>query len=181
MRLPGSAFATIALAASAFAAGGCQSTNPPGPHPQQHAAINAATIEALNRSAVDEAIISQHTLYPYHFVRHSAELNELGRRDLHVLLAHYRAFAAPHGMPQPLNVRRGDTPSALYEARLATIVRNLADAGLSRDAIEIADGMPGGDGASTDRVITILAAEARAAAAVRGRQGLDSGGAGGRR
>ena len=50
--------------------------------------------ELMTNSPFDESIkngiISQHTVYPYHFVSDSARLNELGERDLQVLAAYYK-------------------------------------------------------------------------------------------
>ena len=50
--------------------------------------------ELMTNSPFDESIkngiISQHTIYPYHFVSDSARLNELGERDLQVLAAYYK-------------------------------------------------------------------------------------------
>lgn len=147
---------SLILAASLLMCG-CQGGD--RPQPGQHDRVNAAIVQALNQSAIDEAIIIQHTLFPYHFVPHSAQLNSLGQRDLNVLLGHYASFPGPE---QPLNVRQGDTPSALYEARVQTVARAIADAGISRANIEIRDGFAGGPGLAAEHVIVILSAEREA-------------------
>ena len=59
---------------------GCQSkstaTNtdlkPKGPVNESQRAINTAIIQNYEVSEIDDAIIRQHTLYPYHFVENSA-------------------------------------------------------------------------------------------------------------
>jgi hypothetical protein len=144
---------TLSLAAVAVIACGCQ-RHPPGP--QQHADVNVALVRALNQSAVDEAIIVQHTIYPYHFVRHSAQLNRLGERDLGILLNHYLSFPSPE---QPLNIRRGPEPEPLYAARVETILTAVTAAGVDADRIDVRDGLPGGAGMASDRVILIHAAD----------------------
>src|ERR1044071_5771977 len=58
--------------------------------PEQEA-IDAALVHAVSDTAINNAIITQHTLFPYHFVSGTAELNELGQRELAVLCDHYRA------------------------------------------------------------------------------------------
>lgn len=89
-------------------------------------------------------------MYPYHFVSDAEELNELGRRDLLVLAGHFRRH---EGI---LNVRRGETPPELYEARLTHTIDELRKAGVDTDRMGIADGMPGGAGMPSTRVINIM-------------------------
>jgi hypothetical protein len=128
---------------------GCQSQ--PKPHPDDHAEANRAMVQWLNNAAIDNAIIRQHTLYPYHFVANSEKLNDLGYRDVMVLGNFYRMN------PGKVNVRKADTPDGLYEARIDYVVRALEHHGVSRNRIEVVeDGFPGGDGASSQRVMQIL-------------------------
>jgi hypothetical protein len=121
---------------------------------------------SVTENAVNQAIIAQHTVYPYHFVTSAAVLNELGQHDLQVLAAHY----AEH--PGQLNIRQGDAPPDLYEARRAVVMDSLVKAGVDVSRVAIGDGLPGGEGMPSEGVITILEAEpAFEAGTTRGRTG----------
>lgn len=112
--------------------------------------LDVELVNSLNDLEVDNAIIAQHTLYPYHFVSNGEELNELGLRDLSVLARH---FAKHEGT---LNVRRGETAPELYEARVTHVIAELKNAGVDTGRMSIADGMPGGAGMPSDRVVVIV-------------------------
>lgn len=103
-------------------------------------------------AAVDNAIIRQHTIYPYHFVPGSADLNGLGRRDLGVLALHY----ASH--PGQVNVAQGDASPELYERRVAAVLDALREAGIESGQLTFADGPAGGDGLSSRSVQILLEA-----------------------
>ncbi|MEX2219257.1 MAG: hypothetical protein WD749_10925 [Phycisphaerales bacterium] len=145
--------AALLAASAALSAGGCQNKHGTTPIHDDRGAYNIWTIETVNDGSVRNAVIAQHTLYPYHFVDFSDQLNELGRRDVQVLAAHYRRY------PGPVNIRRGSEPEDLYRARVAAVAEALASGGVDREKIRIADGMPGGPGNPADRVITIQDAE----------------------
>jgi hypothetical protein len=106
--------------------------------------------EEIQNASLNNAIVAQHTLYPYHFEAGSAELNELGVRDLDVLVAHFLKSAGD------LNVRRGGAAQGLYEARLRTVLEKLAAAGVQSRSVAVKDGLPGGEGISSERVLEIL-------------------------
>ena len=110
--------------------------------------------DAIRNASLNNAIITQHTLYPYHFVGGSAQLNDLGERDLHVLADHFKKALA--GMPGELNVRRGNASEALYEARVKLVLESLTAYGCEGGTVSVKDGLPGGDGMASDRVIVIL-------------------------
>jgi hypothetical protein len=112
--------------------------------------IDTELVKTLNNVGVENAIITQHTIYPYHFVTDSEQLNDLGRRDLAVLARHFAENAGT------LNVRRGKTPAALYEARVAQVTESLKQAGVDMARLSVSDEMPGGTGMSSERVVTIL-------------------------
>lgn len=132
-----------------FITQGCESN--PKPQPSDHAEMNRAMVQWLNNAAIDNAIIRQHALYPYHFVANSQELNDLGRRDVMVLSNFYRMN------PGKVNVRKAGTPDELYEARVQYVVQAMEHYGVDPNRIEvIKDGFPGGDGASAERVMQIL-------------------------
>lgn len=140
-----SAIVLLALSAA------CRTLNPPL---EERRAVNAWMVSSLSDTAINRAIIVQHTLYPYHFDLDGETLNELGKHDLRVLAAHYEEH------PGQLNVPRGDTTEALYTARIATVIKTLADAGVEKDRITLADALPGGDGMVSERLLNILEYEA---------------------
>ncbi len=136
------------LGATAVSAAGCTDLGMP-----KDRDVNSALVSSYNDMAINNAIIVQHTLYPYHFVSDGAVLNELGAHDLKILAGHYRDY------PGPLTVRQGDVPKALYEARLTFVRQALVDAGVVSERITVGDGAVGGDGATADRVLTVLERE----------------------
>jgi len=117
---------------------------------------DVALVQAHYDVGIRRAVIEQHTLYPYHFVANAAQLNDLGRHDLAVLAEHYQEH------PGPLNVRRGETPEGLYDARVAAVRNALADAGVHAK-IDPADALPGGRGMASEKVIQILEDESKKA------------------
>jgi hypothetical protein len=112
--------------------------------------INSQLIKSYNDIAIQNAIVSQHTLFPYHFVADGAELNELGQRDLAALTSHFIKY------PGHLNIRRGKTAAALYEARVNMVHEKLLEAGIDMKRISISDDMPGGSGITSERMLVIL-------------------------
>jgi len=133
-----------ALAASAISA--CRSAPEGGEELRGRSAAWAG--DAFRNASLNQAILTQRTLYPYHFETGSPGLNDLGRRDLGVLAAHTGAG------PLEINVRRGATSPALYEARVKHVLEALAAAGAASATVR--DGLPGGEGLSSERVIVIL-------------------------
>lgn len=129
---------------------GCQQSTEQGP--DKHL-VNSRLIHSYNDTAIENAIISQHTLFPYHFVQNRAELNELGQRDLAVLAGHFMKH------PGSLNIRRHEITAELYEARVNFVRERLRQAGINVERMSISDGMPGGSGMASERVLTILEEE----------------------
>ena len=115
--------------------------------------IDAELVNSYNDIAVQNAIISQHTLFPYHFVKNGAELNELGERDLAVLANHFMEH------PGQLNIRRSDSSMDPYQARVDFVLDRLKKAGIDTERIRISDGMPGGSGMLSEKVLVILEEE----------------------
>ncbi|MCE5185282.1 MAG: hypothetical protein LLF76_04055 [Planctomycetaceae bacterium] len=101
--------------------------------------------------AIQNAIISQHTIYPYHFVNNSATLNTLGQRDMAVLAAHLAQN------PGQLSVRRGRTEGPLYQARVESVKARLAEGGVDNGRIRLGDGFAGGEGMDSSEIIDVLA------------------------
>ena len=116
-------------------------------------AVNPLIVRHLYDVHVNNAIVRQQTIFPYHFGPNSTDLNDLGRHDLRVLTAYYRQY------PGKLNVRRSDGEDELYDARVQTVVKALADGGVEMDRVTIADERPRGDGMISERVVTILTRE----------------------
>jgi hypothetical protein len=113
--------------------------------------LDTELVKTLNNIGVENAIITQHTLYPYHFVVDGEKLNDLGQRDFAVLARHFTEH------PGLLNVRReeGISPE-LYKARVAYVTSRLKDAGIDPARVSISDGMPGGPGLPSEQVVTVL-------------------------
>jgi hypothetical protein len=107
-------------------------------------------VSMVNNIAVENAIITQHTLYPYHFEPAGAKLNELGLSDLDVLIRHYREHAGT------LNLRRGETSNEVYQARILYVIDRLRKAGIERERVEIKDGMAGGPGMASEQVVEVM-------------------------
>lgn len=113
--------------------------------------LDQELIKTLNNVGVENAIITQHTLYPYHFVVDGEKLNDLGQRDFAVLARHFTEH------PGLLNVRQGEGISPdLYKAHVAYVTSRLKDAGIDPARVSISDGMPGGPGLPSERVVTVL-------------------------
>ena len=162
-------FAGPILCAALFL--GC---NSPGQPMTGESELNGRIVESIRDTGINNAIITQHTLYPYHFTPYGAELNELGSRDLGVLATHYKDH------PGELGVRRGPTTTDLYRLRLAAVRESLVKAGVNMNRITMADAMPGGKGMSSEQVIHII--EGRNSPSVplyySDQQGASSGGTG---
>lgn len=120
---------------------------------QEDGNLDVELVKTLNNVGVENALIAQHTIYPYHFVANAGELNELGQHDLAVLANHFREY------PGALNVERGNETGTLYEARVAHVVAKLKAAGVDTDRMTVAGGMPGGSGMPSERLVPILESE----------------------
>ena len=107
-------------------------------------------VSVVNNIAVENAIVTQHTLYPYHFEPNGAKLNELGLSDLEVLIRHYNDH------PGTLNIRRGEATGEVYQARVQYVLDKLRGGGIARERVAIQDGLPGGPGMATEQVVKVL-------------------------
>ena len=134
----------------------------------QRQPVNRWAIATMDDESVANAIIAQHTLYPYHFLSNSADLNELGERDVKILARHYSRY------PGEINLRRGSENDAMYDARIQSVTRLLTVLGVAQGGIKIVDRAPGGDGVASERAVEILARSMAAS-------GSDSGGGSGDR
>jgi len=118
--------------------------------------LNSGLIESYGNISINNAIVSQRTLFPYHFVNNSAELNELGKNGLDVLIKHFVKN------PGELNIRQGEVSNRIYQARVNLVLEKMQEAGIDRNKITISDGMPGGSGMSSEEVSVILKNDSKA-------------------
>ena len=113
--------------------------------------LNTWLANSLKNTAVENAMITQHTLFPYQFVQNSPRLNELGEAQMELLSVHYREN------PGELSIRKGNASDSLYDSRIEMVRNFLGAAFVDMGRMTIEDAAPGGDGASSERVISILA------------------------
>lgn len=112
--------------------------------------LNRKLVKSLFNMQVENAVITQHTLYPYHFVENSAELNTLGEKDFEILSEHFAAH------PGKLNIKQGVVSDELYGSRVETIVEKLQDNGVDMEKTVIEDGFAGGTGITSTRAIAAV-------------------------
>ena len=129
---------------------GCEQPQQPVEPTVDTSQVNRKVVDTYSDLAIQNAIIAQHTLYPYHFVSNGVQLNGLGHRDLSVLISHFQ------DNPGTINVPQGDSNSELYQGRIQTVYEQLMQGGVPEEKIQIASGMPGGDGMPSNAMIEIL-------------------------
>lgn len=144
-------YSAIIVVATLMLAVGCESGNLNPDYGSRES--EAWLVKTYNDVAIENAIIRQHSILPYHFIRNSDELNELGSRDLAILAGHYSKH------PGRLNIRRGSTSPELYESRIKTVLNLMSKAGVKTQKIDVTDGLPGGEGMASHEVTFILARE----------------------
>ena len=148
------------LSLAALLLTGCASDNKnietATPSAEQQTAADRWMVNSIEDSAINNGIVTQHTLFPYHFEADHDCLNELGLRDLTTLANHFR------GISGQINVRRGNVPETLYRARLDSISKRLAQMGLDSSRITLADALPAGQGLTSEQVIHILQRDRKA-------------------
>lgn len=141
----------VILIGSAFMLLGCNNASKQNPYGKVNKGlINQELVKSLFNMQVENALVTQHTLFPYHFVTNSAELNTLGERDFDVLAKHLAEN------PGTLNIRKGTTPDELYQSRVQNITAKLREKGLDTDKIAIVDNPAGGNGIASPRAIDIV-------------------------
>ncbi len=141
----------IAIALLAGCGGGTRTEPITGTNNTMEADISF--VNSVNDTAVNNGIISQHTIYPYHFISGGSELNSLGRKEVAVLADHYRMNKGH------LTVRKGDASDELYNARLKSIEAELHRSGVEGSQVTLEDGMPGGNGMKSHALNAMLQAE----------------------
>jgi len=126
---------------------GCASSHSQAAVPEPQL-TDMGIVDSINDSGIRAAIITQHTLYGYHFAGDSRELNELGQRDLAVLISHFKGQGGGD-----LSIRRGEISESLYASRVEKIKEAIKAAGVDLAAVRIADVSPGGAGMAGDDVV----------------------------
>ena len=112
--------------------------------------MDQAMMDTVRMQPIDQAVIAQRTLYPYHFVAGNDTLEGIGRHDLRIIVDHYRDQGVP------LNVNRGEASEQIYDARVRTVAKFIADCGVPDNRIQIVQGRPGGPGLPGAWVVKIL-------------------------
>jgi hypothetical protein len=136
-----------------MAVAGCTTPKDGGEAPR--GAENLWAMESIIAAEVNRAIIRQSSLFPYHYIDGSDELNPLGRRDLNVLTDHYQRAIGLH-KPCQLRIRQGGADEDLYQARIETVLESLLDAGILREDITVTQNLAGGPGMSSDRLVNVI-------------------------
>ena len=107
-------------------------------------------VRALQNLQIENGIIRQRTVYPYHFLVETANLNELGTYDLQILARYFERHSGK------LNILRGDADNVLYEARVSSALQELAVLGVQTDRLQVVDELPPGDGMLSARAIIVI-------------------------
>ena len=114
--------------------------------------------DVIRNASLNNAIIAQHTLYPYHFV------DGVGASSTSSASATWTCSpTTSRSAGGDLNVRRGDASQALYEARVKIVLERLAasgvQSGVGRGQGRAARAVTG---IASERVIVILKEKMRA-------------------
>ena len=107
-------------------------------------------VSSLQEQTVRNAVLRQHTIFPYHFEGDSAELNAIGKRDLAILAGQFRNHAGR------LNVRRDEACDRLFQERVASVRAFLWHEGVPPGNVRIADACAGGDGMDSEQTMEVL-------------------------
>jgi hypothetical protein len=114
---------------------------------RQQRSMDAWYVDTQMQGDIQSGLITQRTVYPWHFDAESARLTPLARRDLTVLAGYYKTT------PGSLVLVRGEASDGLYAARQAAVRDVLRDAGVDVGTVAIADGVPGGRGISGQYIV----------------------------
>jgi hypothetical protein len=124
----------------------------------------------FQEQARDAAIVRQATLFADEFVPGTAELTDLGVRDLGILIGHYGRYGGT------ISVRRGGVSDSLYAARVAAVQDALVVAGVAEGVVEITDELPRGPGLASANAADALAAQPFDASGLTAGAGTEGGG-----
>jgi hypothetical protein len=144
---------------------GCSSPAEPCSVNQLAGAHNLWIVPAFGEDAARAAVVRERTLHPQHFDEGRAALNELGLRDVAWLAQ------GSGGEALTINLHRAGADDALYAARVDAVRAAFEAAGLDAANLAIAEGLPGGDGATSERASKALEAQPAAEPALAGGAG----------
>jgi hypothetical protein len=83
------------MTALALIVGYCTGCTYPGVNAPDRSATNTAIVYGRYDTQTENAVISQRTLYPYHFSPDSPKLAKIGDRDLGILARHFKEVSEP--------------------------------------------------------------------------------------
>jgi len=141
---------------------GCQPAPQNGP---DLTGVDEFLVRSYGDDAIRNALVTQSTLFPYHFVNGTAQLNSLGEHDLAILVDHLQDNQGR------IRVLPGAEDRSLYERRVATVSAALGKAGLDVSRVQVGEAMPAGDGLESGKVIEALEAKSSAASVSSGGYG----------
>jgi hypothetical protein len=110
-------------------------------------AIDTWYVDTHLRGDIAAGIITQRTIYPYHFEPGSSRLTDLGRRDVGILAEYYKST------PAAIAVVRGDAADELYAARTGVVKDAFKDSGVDLARVTVGEGLPGGRGISGQSIV----------------------------
>jgi hypothetical protein len=142
-------------AAVALLAAACSSNTAQTDDALSEKGADLRSVDTTRDTGIRDAILEQHTIYPYHFETDTALLNSLGDRDLAVLADNFRQNG--NGV---ISLRRGDASDELYAARTLAVKNALTQLGVTADNVKIGDDAAAGEGAVGNDVAAILKADA---------------------
>ncbi len=139
---------SIAVMACAFGGFGCQQPESIQLTDAQRSATNAWTVRSYLEQQSANAVVTEGTIYPHHFLTGTAKLNDLGQRSVRQI--------ASHGVPDAgrINIRRGSETPQLYRDRIETIKQVLAQTGFQTEVT--VDDLTGGAGMASEHVLIVL-------------------------
>jgi hypothetical protein len=116
---------------------GCSSdkkTQPPVEGTANSGVENRLLLQMALSEGVYNGIAAERSVYPKDFHPGTSTLNELGMRRVGALAD------ACRGASGRITILRGDAPEPLYDARIAAVRQELADAGLDLERVTVAGG-----------------------------------------
>lgn len=137
--------ASLAAAGLMALIGGCEATEKQDDPAEAEVRVNAAIVQMHFDEQARAGAIAGRTIYPYHFLPDQARLTPLGADHVQALALAMLEIDSPSIR---VNVRRGDAPAELYDARIAALRERFAEAGAMPERIVFADGLSGGKGMS---------------------------------
>ena len=148
-------FHLVAAGALVLAGAGCQSAPKKDParadQPVQESADqvehNRLSVRMAFAENVYNGIATERAVYPKDFFAGTADLNELGRQRVNMLIDASRDASGR------IAVLRGDASDELFAARVSALRERLAEGGVNHEKVGVGEGLVGGETVSSDRAI----------------------------